>query len=33
MTALQAEAFVAPERPDASELVPELTRLALALGL
>jgi DNA-binding CsgD family transcriptional regulator len=30
MTALQAEAFAAPERPDASELVPELTRLALA---
>src|SRR5690348_9328939 len=30
MTALQAEVLIAPERPDAAELVPELTRLALA---
>src|SRR6185295_20356428 len=30
MTALQAEAFVAQEPTDPSELVPELTRLALA---
>src|SRR6516162_177886 len=30
MTAVQVEAFVAPEPSDPSELVPELTRLALA---
>ena len=30
MTAVQAEAFVAPQPSDPTELVPALTRLALA---
>ena len=33
MTALQAKAFVAQEPTDPSELVPELTRLSLGVGV